>query len=128
MCMIDQCDEFPSVYSSKKRRAKMTHTCDECRREIAVGETYERFDGKTDADWWSCKTCAHCIAARGWLTEVCGGFVFHGVRQDLEDHWEEDPLYHSLTFGRVIVGIKNHWQRKGEMLPIPSFDGYAWPH
>ena len=125
MCMIDTCDDYARVFTKVERTARVEHKCGECGRKIEPGERYEAFRAlsATDDYWWSTKTCEHCLAAREWLTEICGGFVYHGVHEDLENHWEEDVLYRTMALGRVLVGIKYRWRWKGRLMQVPSFQG-----
>jgi hypothetical protein len=121
MCMVDYADPA-KVFHKNERRARTTHRCEECGRDIAVGETYEAAAGLDwEGWWWSVKTCEHCMWARKWLTAECNGFVYAGVREDLEEHWTEEPLMRDLDLGRRIVGMRNRWRKKdGSLMPVPA--------
>lgn len=106
MCMVDDADGW-KVFRSETRRAAKPHKCYECNRAIGAGETYEYATGLIDDSWYMMHTCAHCCEAKRWLMAVCNGYLFGAVWMDLEEHWNEDWLYHSLSFGRVIVHHKN---------------------
>lgn len=122
MCMIEDCDDYSIVWSKKKHRASKAWTCDECGRTIAAGEHYERFQGLScDKYWWTCRTCAHCLVAREWLNRECGGFVYAGVREDLEDHWSDGPLMRVPSLGRLIVGMRRRWRdREGNLMRLEA--------
>jgi hypothetical protein len=120
MCMIDDGEpwEFCEISMRKARKA---HRCDECAREIAPGERYENVAGKADGDFNTWRTCAHCIAARSWLTVECNGYLLGGVLDDLAEHWMQTSEYHSAWLGRAIVGMRRHWTRRdGKLMPVPA--------
>ena len=121
MCMVD--DAEPSkVYHQIERVARKRHRCDECGRMIEPGERYEAAAMMDYGGYWfACKTCPHCIAARRWLSDECGGWVYAGVYEDLFDHWQDDTLLRSLWLGRVLIGMRRKWQRRdGSMMPVPA--------
>ena len=66
------------------------------------------------------KACAHCAVARTWLSAHCGGWVTEALREELEEHWYE--RYREDRLGRLIVGMRNQWQRlRGDgLMPIPA--------
>lgn len=108
MCRADGNDPC-DVYDAKWRKAAKQHRCEECRREIHVGERYEYVTGLYDGHWFSAKTCVHCVEARHWLNVVCGGWLHTEVLDELVEHWYENWVYHSLAFGRVIVWMRRQW-------------------
>lgn len=62
------CDyEMPAVYANYTRVARKQHVCEECRREIHVGESYERVFGVWDGSCSVFKTCARCISLRDYV-------------------------------------------------------------
>jgi hypothetical protein len=113
MCMVDDADGW-KVFRSETRRAAKEHGCYECARTIAKGESYEFATGLIDDHWFTMHTCAQCVELKRWLTKVCNGYLFGGVWEDIEQHWQEDWLYHSLAFGRIIVHMRD---RKLQTLP-----------
>jgi len=60
-------------YEQEIRTARKTHRCIECRREIPVGEKYERVAGKFDGDFFSDCTCMPCA-------EIAEAFYCDGPR------------------------------------------------
>ena len=121
MCMVDY-SEPSKLFHRNEPRACKEHICDECGRTIAVGERYETVAGLDfEGWWWKAKCCAHCQWARGWLNVQCGGFVYHGVREDLEEHWLEDYLLRNIDLGRRIIGIRRKWRKRdGSLMAVPS--------
>lgn len=119
MCMIDDTEGW-KVHSEVERTARKPHKCGECQREIAVGEKYLFAKGLPyDGDGWEqFKTCLQCRAAAKWLVNVCSGYLYNGVLEELEEHWEENASYHSLWLGRAIIGMRRKWKRSdGSMMP-----------
>jgi hypothetical protein len=119
-------DDYTKVYRATLRRARKTHRCDECGRTIEQGEQYEVAQGLSDegGSWWGGKTCSHCMTARSFLLVECQGFGHTAVLEELAEHWEESPLYHSMWLGRAILGMRRRWRRSdGTLLPVMS--GYV---
>ncbi len=118
--MIDGCEPW-TVFDSKIRKARKPWQCEECNREITVGEEYEHARGMLDDHWSQYKTCLHCIAARSWLMVVCSGFMYSMVRDELEEHFGENPDYATMWLGRAIINMRRKWRRPdGTLVPIPE--------
>lgn len=89
MCMIDTADLF-TVHVRERRTARKRRRCDECRIWIEPGERYEHARGLLDGRWSVYATCEACIDGPcAWLMDQCGGWLYHGVWEDLDEHWEE---------------------------------------
>ena len=117
MCMIDGADEMFHFYQRTQQKARKTHKCGECCREIQPREMYERAYGVYEGRGQTFKTCTHCMGARRWLDIVCSGFLHDGVAEDLREHADD---YESQWLARAVYGISNCWRRRdGTMLPIP---------
>lgn len=108
MCMADSSDPC-DVHRAVERVARKAHRCQECGRIIEKGETYEYVTALYDGQWFTNKTCVHCIAARGWLSAICQGWIYGAVLEDLGEHWHEGWSYRSLDFGRLIVSARKQW-------------------
>lgn len=109
MCRIEEADPW-EFFTEAPRKARTTHICTECRRLIVKGEIYDRAVGKMDGYLGTYKTCQHCAAASQWLQTACGGFLYCGVLEELEEHWEEEVELRSWTLGRLIIGMRRRWQ------------------
>jgi hypothetical protein len=48
--------------TTRYRKARKPHRCEECRRMIAPGEDYARIAGATDGRAWSVAMCSRCEA------------------------------------------------------------------
>ena len=120
MCMIDDGDPC-EVSRSKMVVARKSHICEECGRDIAIGERYRYAFLVCDGDAISCHACAHCAVAQEWLTENCRGYCWSAVREDLEEHINEYP---DLAFGlsRLTTGMKRKWRAFSNdgLLRIPT--------
>ncbi len=113
MCLIDNSDGCEFL-SQSRHRARVQHKCCECRRTIEPGESYERFFGKAEGDTFGGSVCRHCIAVREWLVKVCGGYLFEGVMEDLEEHIGEG--FNPRWLNIAVSGMRKKWRDKdGEM-------------
>lgn len=109
MCMVDYADH-PEFYSHSVRKAKKSHICDECGREILPGERYDYASGKADGEMWFAKTCIHCTAVSEWLRVVCGGVCHHAVYDDLKEHRDEEG-YNPRWISIALSGMRKRWRR-----------------
>ena len=117
MCMIDMLDGGSPTFH-QEFVARREHLCGDCRRRIAPGERYTVAKGPYDGQWWRAKQCDHCRMATKWLIRQCNGFLYEGVLEDLEEHWNEDWLLRSHGLGRLILGMRKQWQPYGKLLPL----------
>lgn len=60
--------------------------------------------------------CGRCKEASRWLTEVCQGYLWDAVREDIIEHWDEDHLYRNHAFGRLVIAAKNSWWDRARTL------------
>jgi len=79
----DGCCEFSD---SQTRKARKTHQCDECGREILRGEQYEHAVGKLDGDFFQNKTCADCLTIGDEF--FCGSWAWGNLLEDLLYHFD----------------------------------------
>ena len=82
-CVCDY--DAPSVYRrTEVKAARKEHKCEECRRKIKPGESYELVFGMWDGRADTFKTCAHCLALREWVKAHVPCFCWaHGnIRED----------------------------------------------
>lgn len=120
MCAVDY-GEPTDVARIELRKARKQHKCDDCGRIIEPRETYTHWVFLSEGYWSKGACCAHCRAASKWLVEQCGGFLYVGILDDLEEHWNEEPLLCSMRLGRLIVGCRRRWKRRdGSLMPIPA--------
>lgn len=118
MCMADSADGYCETLQRSMRKAAKAHRCNECHRQIPVGESYlyeyTKFDGETQSH----RTCQHCLVARQWLMENCGGWLYGGVQEDIQDH--ADTKMYGFGVKLLAMGMERMWTRKdGRMWPIP---------
>lgn len=118
MCMIDDGDGHVTMLSEADPVARKWHRCRECGRKIHPRERYhvDRFmwDGKLD----TFKTCAHCMVARTWLRDECGGWLFGCVEEDIRSHAHEG---YPMGVRRLAVGMEWQWRApSGRLLPVPK--------
>lgn len=122
MCMIDGCDDMYYPFRQEMRKARNDYKCYECGRVIEMGEQYLYSTGLAYGQWDSYRTCAHCKWAADWLSLTCGGWLFGGVLEDLEEHWTENYLLRSQALGRRIILMRRRWKDKktGQLIPVPA--------
>ena len=127
MCMVEGADENYTVYNTPRLvRSRKDHKCDECNRVIAKGETYLRGSGLYDGSWDVLRICVHCDVAAKWLVKNCGGFLHHGVQEDIEEHVSE--YNHTDAFdglARIAIGMRHKWTvkrgpRAGQLMTLPK--------
>lgn len=121
MCMIDASGVCANRCSNTvTRKAVKNHRCDECRRTIAKGESYDFTSGINGEGYpFSHKICAHCQVVAEWLGINCGGYLLEGVQEDLQEHVEE---YARVDLARLLIGMKHDWKRirRDGLMPIPK--------
>lgn len=61
----------------KIKKARVSHKCDECCREIIIGETYEHYTGFCDGAFFKYKTCSDCLSIRDVF--FANGYYFGAV-------------------------------------------------
>lgn len=119
MCMIDDADGRCIVLHETIRKARKEHRCTECRRVIQIGESYLHegtlWEGKKD----TVKTCSHCQVVRQWLSAECGGWIYGGVSEDIQEHAGEG--WYGKGVIMLAAGMSRQWRkRSGEMWRVPS--------
>ena len=82
MCSCDY--EMPEMYNAFIHTARKEHVCEECGRRILAGERYETVAGKWDGEFFTFKTCSHCLDLKNFVNENTACFCWaHGnIRED----------------------------------------------
>lgn len=123
MCMYDNGEYSAEFHSEVTRKARKRHKCGECERFIEPGENYERVVGKWDGEISTYLTCEHCVAARGWLSHECGGWLYEMVEEDLQEHVPKiRGAKGYIELLRLVIGMKNSWKKFFEpgLMPVPE--------
>ena len=116
MCSIE--GEPPEFFNRKTVTAKKPHKCDECARDILPGEEYTSAIGKWDGTVSTFKTCRHCGVLQNWLQRECGGFLYGGLSDEMQEHARE---YQSFWLWRGLASMRRRWRKRdGSRIPIPS--------
>jgi hypothetical protein len=111
MCLIDMADGPFAVYVAKQRVARVRRHCNECHAWIEAGDTYRWSKGLFDRRWTEYRICLACFDGPcAWLSDVCGGWLHHGVHEDLDEHWSERwklgiSAAEVLYLGRLVVAM-----------------------
>lgn len=117
----------------KMVKARKEHRCCECHRTIQPGESYEKTVGNWEGAFSVFKTCAHCVAAREWIMDTCGGFMYCGLDEELKEHLDEYSwCWQKMNLGfvaRGLVGLRRGWKKfKGNGLMTPlNLETYKKP-
>lgn len=116
MCMYDLGDGW-AVHTSRMHRARRPTHCNECGRIIEAGEQYEYNTGilndcSARRKWTSSKTCAHCLIAREWLGAVCGGWLYCGVHEDIDEHVRESEEVSCFALVLIDSWMRRDWRKK----------------
>lgn len=116
MCDVDY--DPPSFTHTTSLKARKIHKCIECGRQIEPKEIYEKTVDVWDSRFDTFKTCVHCVAARQWLLDKCGGFYYGGVHEDLFEHARE---YNMMKLYRYCIAMTNKWKYKKslQLMPVP---------
>lgn len=120
MCAIDDAERVETL-QDVMRKARKEYRCGECSRAIRTGETYRYVFGKLEGDRVTYRTCQHCLIGREWLTINCGGWLYEGVMEEIEEHAAEYPKI-ALPLLRIAVGARRKWQRfdGAGLMPFPK--------
>lgn len=107
------CDYDAPTFVTRRvvKAAKNPHTCEECRRIIAVDEPYEYTAGMWLGYFSTFKTCADCLELRRWAIASVPCFCWaHGslhedVREMVEEVAREMPGFF-FEYGRRMIAIR----------------------
>lgn len=117
MCMYDDCEQS-QLLREDDRKARKEHRCCECARVIFVGETYHLDVTMYDGRLSTYKTCAHCMVARKWLSEECGGWIYTAVEEDIGEHVRE---LRRNDLARLYVSMRRNWRTfRGKLMLVPA--------
>lgn len=128
MCRIDDAEGGDWLTAPTVRKAAKEHRCDDCQRTIAVDERYYYAtwkDDEFDPGIATIKMCGQCVAAGRWLTKVCGGFMWPAVREELEEHWDEEWELRSNGLLWLITCGAAGWQRRGALASRPTVGAHS---
>jgi hypothetical protein len=81
---VDASDSQASFHRESVVKARKTHRCTECGRDIPAGEEYEYVFGVWDGDPSTYKTCRDCLSLRSSF--FCDGWFYTRVLGDLGEH------------------------------------------
>lgn len=121
MCMVEYAESYGYRHIRHARpTARKAHKCDECGRTIAPPEIYRLHVFVEEGRFDRSITCAHCGVAQDWLSAECGGYLYHGVADDIQEHVEE--RHYGLDLARLAIGIKRQWRRlrSDSLMPVPA--------
>lgn len=118
MCRVDGGDDFScSVYREKTVKTRKVHKCEECNREIAVGEMADYHFGIFDGDAIAVYICQHCCVGVAWLRRNCGGWLFGAVTEDVDEHVVEYPKL-AVPLAAYVTGARSKWVQGGVAMAV----------
>lgn len=80
------CDfDPPAIQKSKTYKARVSHTCEECRESINPGEEYLAISSLFEGSWSHYSLCEYC--EHDW--KVLEGLGYCGAIGDLKKLWQE---------------------------------------
>lgn len=87
VCISSEPDGTCDFFIQETRKARKTHRCCECHKEIQIGERYEHARGKFDGDMWASDTCLICVE----IAEAfyCNGRMFGCLWEEMSDILDE---------------------------------------
>lgn len=102
--------EAPSVFRANARRARKPARCDECRRQIEIGELYEYVWGIWEGEPGNYQTCAECWEVRDalWTMMHDGGSLY------------EEEIACELAYGNLPYALA---EQDAAMTPLPASAG-----
>ena len=111
--------------STTTRKARKTHQCEECLRDIQPGERYERHAGVWEGTFFTFVSCPHCAALRTTISDIdtefwegafggVGEWFAHGLWREYIKTFED-----GLRFLRLSRRFGTKWlSSTGELLPV----------
>jgi hypothetical protein len=81
-CYCDYDYDNPEPFSSDMVRARVEHTCVECKETIPKGAIYRRDKGCWEGKWSQFDTCRRCAAIRD---DHCDCWIYGSLWQRLEE-------------------------------------------
>ena len=107
--------EMPSCYGVEDRKARIAHTCYECKGSIKPGETYHYHHGVWDGVGDSFKVCVDCEALR----VTCDDGREYDEKTPFGGLYESVMESNDLTFINRLIEIKT---RRGAAIPVQMAD------
>jgi hypothetical protein len=74
-------DEWSEKIICETRQSEKIHKCDECYKDIQVGEKYELYKGSMDYESFTQVTCMDCISMRNSFFR--SGYIFGTIWENL---------------------------------------------
>lgn len=116
-----------TFFAESHPKARKSHRCHMCYRQIEPGEVYRRSAGMDGSSAWTWIECAHCEA-----------FVRVAYRRSWSDDGYDETLLidfepHTVAEARVRAQHRRKWRRlDGSLYPVPAVewaeDKYGFRH
>lgn len=83
VCITSDYDGMAECTACHHPKARKPVRCCECGQTINKGETYERYSGKWEGDWFVTRTCQICAEIRD--TFYCNGWTSETLWEDMHE-------------------------------------------
>ena len=88
-------------YNQKHAKARKSHKCEFCGKEIIPGETYSYESGKFDGDFFARKLCEPCFTMLAEFIDYTGEdeFQWDWIQEWLHDEYCKDDCKDNCEYG-----------------------------
>ncbi len=105
--------------TSKIVKARKVHRCEECRGEIAVGDSYQRTSYKFEGSMDVAKRCKPCLeAATEFHFAVLGGGLWEMFAEEWSQGANLQGCMNRLTTAKAKEHMRQQWM-KWKKIPAP---------
>jgi len=121
-CQIDACIDYYDQINccvEKIRKARKTHNCCECGKEIKPGDQYEDVKGIWAGNPGQYRTCLDCASVR---TALFCSWIYTELWEDIRESLENPPSIECLNAmtprGKEMVldAIQDSWDKSDKLL------------
>lgn len=103
MCDLYDPDGYGVSFADRAvRAARKSHRCDECQREIRVGDSYRHVSGVWEGDFFAMRMCRRCSSAKAWLLGRGHGWTGGSVLADVRSCVQQELA----EFGRLRTELE----------------------
>jgi hypothetical protein len=112
-----------SFSNSRVVKGRKAYRCDECSRNLQIGERSVYTAAMWEGDFFTNRCCEHCAAFRKLIDKI-DDFYYEGYYGGVGT-WVEEGLWREYDADvrelRAVAGFKMQWRTKtGKLLPIPE--------
>jgi hypothetical protein len=116
--------EYSDVWETGTWTARKVHTCCECQRPIAPGQSYQRTKSLSEGQWDEWKTCLDCVAV-GEALYGGGPWPAENLWGNIWESFSYDEMGHELPVG-ALLGLSDWAQRQLAEIWDEVAESYGW--